>query len=404
MSTFSDLEPTVQALEQRGNALLDRAETIIENGESWSALTGQNKTDVDAKAAQVSTDAATASSAKTAAEAARDSAVAIADPESAIEAAFDIWVKDKEREAFEAATGGACTIERTADGDAAHMFILPKMKWEDLVPSGELGTGVHEAFIEGGVEKSELLIGMYQAASMTGSGGSSSRLTSQPGLTPRRWLTWGNSRSAAQAAGFDIMSTWEWSAIAFWCMANGFQPRGNTNYGQSHSHPHEVGIQAYESYGRVTTRTGSGPNTWNHNNAANGIADLVGNVGEWQRGFKIVDGRIFLAPDNDKSLVESSWGDTGWDIPNSNGGNWAGFYDAQNEAPLAVRRALIMPNGVADPDGSLYSAPTGERFPHRGSSLTPDDARASVQGLGSLTFHAPEGSTLFLGFRLSRLI
>src|SRR5690554_1456373 len=314
-----------------------------------------------------------------------------------LNANFDIHIKDKEREAFEAATGGACTIERTADGDAAHMFILPKMTWEDLVPSGELGTGVHEAFIEDGVEKSELLIGMYQAASMAGAGNSSTRLTSQPGLVPRRSINWDDSVSAAQAVGFGLMSNWEWSAIAFWCMANGFQPRGNTSGGKSHSHPHEQGRNV--EYDNIAT--GSGPNTWRHNGAPNGIADLVGNLWEWQWGFKMVDGRIFLAPDNYKARVESEWGDTEWDMPSASSSNWANFYNSENEAPLDVRRALIMPNGVADPDGSVWTSLEGERFPSRGGAR----ASAGNAGLGALILsYARTTASSNRGLRLSRLV
>ncbi len=362
-----------------------------------AASVAADRSAVESSATQVAADAASAVAAKAAAEAARDQAVAIADPEEAIEAAFDIWIKDKEREQFEAATGGACTIERTAEGDAAHMFIIPKLKWEELVPSGELGTGVHEAFLENGVEKSELLIGMYQAASMTGSGASSTRLTSQPGLVPRRSINWDASVSAAQAAGLTLMSNWEWSAIAFWCMANGFQPRGNTSNGKSHSHPHEQGRNVEFD----NTETGSGPVAWRHNQAAQGIADLVGNVWEWQWGFKMVDGRIFLAPDNDKSLVESAWVDTEWDMPSASSSNWANFYSAENEAPLDVRRALIMPNGVADPDGSVWTNLEGERFPSRGGSRY----HGGNAGLGALSL-GNERTLAYIsrGLRFSRLV
>jgi hypothetical protein len=316
------------------------------------------------------------------------------DSDTEIKRVFDIHIPDVERRQFEAATGGACTIERTADGDAAHMFIIPKMLWEDLVPSGELGTGVHEAFLEGGVEKSELLIGMYQAASMTGSGASSTRLTSQPGLVPRRSINWDASVSAAQAAGFGLMSNWEWSAIAFWCMANGFQPRGNTSNGKSHSHPHEQGRNVEYN----NTETGSGPAAWRHNQAAQGIADLVGNVWEWQWGLKMVDGRIFLAPDNDKSLAESGWVDTGFAMPGASSTNWSGL---STSAPQDIRRALIMPNGVADPDGSLWTNLEGERFPGRGGTRS----NAGHAGLGALSLlNERPNADITRGLRFSRLV
>lgn len=268
---------------------------------------------------------------------------------------FDIHIKDKEREAFEAATGGQCTIERTALGQPCYMFVMPKTTWEELVPSGELGTGVHEAFIEGGVEKSRRLIGMYPGAVRNG------ELVSQPGLAPRRSVSWDAARAECQAAGFDMCSNWEWSLIAFWCMANGHQPRGNTSTGASHSHPYEQGVNV--EYGN--TATGSGPDSWRHNNAAHGIADLVGNVWEWQWGLKMTDGRILVAPDNDKSLDESAWVDTGYDLPGS-AASWSSL--TQAGATQQVQRALIVPNGVADPDGRLYATLSGERFPLRGGN------------------------------------
>lgn len=329
-------------------------------------------------------DAANVQQAVTDAENAADTA------EQAATNTFDILIKDKERQALEAATNGACTIERTTNGQACHMFVLPKTRWEDLLPGQELGTGVHEAFLENGVEKSEILLGMYQAASLNG------ELVSQPGLAPRRTIDWDQSNSDAQAAGFDMMGNWEWSAVAFWCMANGYQPTGNTDNGRSHSNPHQRGILGLDSVDN--TATGSGPNEWNHNNAANGIADLVGNVWEWQWGFKMVDGRIFIAPDNDRSLAESGWADSGYDLP-SDANPWSSL--TQVGATQQVQRALIVPNGVSDPGGRLYANLTGERLPRRGGNRI----LAANAGLGALSLNGERSiaGTSF-GLRLSRLV
>jgi len=303
-----------------------------------------------------------------------------------------IWSRDKEREALEAATGGACTIERTPSGQACHMFVLPRTTWGDLVPSGELGTGTHEAFIENGDERSELLVGMYMAAEING------EMVSQPRTTGRRSINWGQSVDAAQAVGMQLFGNWEWSAIAFWCMANGFQPRGNTDFGVSHSHPHERGVYDDDSVSNEYTLLGSGPNTWSHNAAANGIADLVGNRWEWVWGFKMVDGRIFLAPDNDRSATESSWVDTGWDMPSATSTNWSGL---STSATQDIQRALIMPNGVADPDGSMWTNLSGERFPGRGGSR----GSGASAGLGALLLSPTRAhSNPSFGLRLSRLV
>ena len=327
---------------------------------------------VEASATQVASDAADATVAKTAAEAARDDAVNIAGGDS--QPIFDAWVVDVERRKIENATGGACTLERTAGGEPCYMFVIPKMKWEDLVPSGELGTGVHEAFLEGGVEKSELLVGMYLASTVGG------ELVSQAKKVPRRSINWDNSRTEAQAAGFDIMSTWEWSAIALWCLANGFQPRGNTNYGRHHDNRWETGTRRDngvpgDSAGVGSTLTGSGPAQWRHDQTMAGIADMVGNVWEWLTGMKMVDARVFLSPDN-AIPSESGYSDTLFDLPNST------IWSAVNNAGAsdALKRALIVPKGVDDPLGTLYTNLTGERLPFRGG----DRYDGGGAGLGAL--------------------
>mgnify|MGYP001070471153 CR=1 FL=1 len=304
---------------------------------------------------------------------------------------FDIHVPDPLRRSVEAATGGLCTVERTPNGQPSFMYVIPKIWWEDLLPGQELGTGVHEAFLDGGTERSELLVGMYMAAEING------EMVSQPRTTGRRSIDWEQSMAMAQSAGLSLASNWEWSAISFWAMANGFQPRGNTDYGQSHSHPHERGVYDGDGNGEEYTLLGSGPNTWNHNNAANGIADLVGNRWEWVWGFKMVDGRIFLAPDNDRSVAESSWVDTGWDMPS--GGTWAS--QDSTGAPQSVKRALIMPNGVADPDGNLWTNLSGERFPRRGGGRL----SAGRAGLAALRLNGRRThSASHIGLRLSRLV
>ena len=303
-----------------------------------------------------------------------------------------IYSRDKERQQLEAASGGLCTIERTTNGQACHMFVLPKTRWEDLLPGQELGTGVHEAFLENGVEKSELLIGMYMAAEING------EMVSQPRTTGRRSIDWDESVAAAKSAGFELLGNWEWSAVAFWCMANGYQPTGNTDFGRSHSDTYQRGVYDDDSVSNEYTLLGSGPNEWNHNNAANGIADLVGNRWEWVRGFKMVDGRIFLAPDNDPSLTDSAWADSGYDLP-GNADPWSSA--TQVGATQQVQRALIAPNGVTDPDGQLYANLSGEHFPLRGGNRF----LAAGAGLGALSLgYGRDTSFSFIGLRLSRLV
>ncbi|MDN3524361.1 hypothetical protein QWY79_03670 [Halomonas sabkhae] len=330
--------------------------------------------------------------AATSAQSASDSAQSAVDTAENLEANFDILVRDVERANFEAATGGACTLERTPNGQACHMFVIPRLRWEELVPSGELSNGTHEGFVKDSVGKPELLVGMYMAAEVNG------ELVSQPRRNGCRSVDWDQANNMAQASGFDLMSNWQWSAVAFWCMANGFQPRGNTDYGRSHSHLHERGQPDNDPYDDEYTLLGTGPNSWRHNNAANGIADLVGNRWEWVWGVKMVDGRIFMAPDSGRGASESEWEDTGFDMPNTGASNWSGL---STQAPQNIRRALLMPNGVADPDGSIWTNLDGERFPRRGGARgAAGDAGLSALALSSQRSH----SRTIIGLRLSRLV
>ncbi len=310
---------------------------------------------------------------------------------------FEIYTPDPERRAVEAATGGLCTIERTPNGQSCYMHVLSKTRAEDLAPGGELGAGMHEAFIVNGQERSTLLIGMYPAAEVNG------ELVSQPGRAARTSQNFDTQIAAAQALGADWhqMTIWEWAFVSLWCMANGFEPRGNTSYGRSHSHPFEVAARtdglAPGDSGLGYTYTGYGPNTWRHNGAPNGIADLVGNVWERLNLMKMVDGRVFLAADNDSTLPEADWGDTGWDIAGNS--TWAASENAG--ASDALKRALIVPNGTLDPGGYLYTNLEGERIPLRGGSRS----AGGNAGLGALSLsNARSNSGTYLGLRLARLV
>ncbi len=56
---------------------------------------------------------------------------------------------------------------------------------------------------------------------------------------------------------------------------------------------------------KARTLTGSGPVSWFHDNTPAGIADLTGNVWEWQRGMRMVDGEIQIIPDNDAAATDA---------------------------------------------------------------------------------------------------
>lgn len=288
------------------------------------------------------------------------------DPEWVALLSADIIIRDPLRSSVEAATGGLCTVLYTAKGQPSYFRVVPKFLCEDVAPGGELGTGVHPAFIHDGVEVNEIFVGMYQMAEVDGEG------VSQPGRAPRVSINWQNSRNLMQACGpgFDMMTVWDWAAVVLWSAAHGHDMRGNTQFGRHHNERHETGRRVGpglpgENVGAAdgNTLTGSGPNSWRHDNSPSGIADMVGNVWEWVDGFKMVDGRIHLAADNGTTaLAETNWLDTGWDMPTSR--TWRTI--DSTGAGLDVKRSLIVPNGAHDPIGYCYTTLTGERFPYRG--------------------------------------
>jgi hypothetical protein len=199
-----------------------------------------------------------------------------------------------------AASGGKLVIKYNGNGDPLIMVRIPKFNLEDINPA--LGTGVHPAFIVDGVVKNELYISAYQAIIEKGCA------VSIPGQSPKVSINFDAAKTACvnNGPGFHLMTAWEWAAVALWCVKNGTQPRGNTNYLKSHEAAWETGTPAPDNP-TAKTLTGAVPASWRHDGTHQGIADLVGNVWEWNDGMKLVDGRFYFPLDNNFNLAEGSW-------------------------------------------------------------------------------------------------
>lgn len=318
-------------------------------------------------------------------------------------------ILDSERYSLERATGGKQTIIRDNAGNANAMFVLPRFRYEDLGVAADMGSGDVTAFDFGsGSIKSEIFIGAYLAS---GAGA-----VSAPRQAPLVEMSHSDARAAAEkkGAGWHLMTAHEWAAIALWCMANGYEPIGNTNWGRSHAKNWLFGdrvddLSPGDVSGTGCTKAGSIGADATHDRTICGIADLVGNIWEWQDGFLLRGGQ--LAASSYNTQPESSWVEQPacFDVPSgelllsnavSRVGSASVEWRAMKKSPSytsnrLLKRLLIEPSTVL-PNGLINVANDGERLPFRGGSWY----EANGSGLASLYLVTPRQSGgNNLGFR-----
>lgn len=232
-----------------------------------------------------------------------------------------ILIKDSLRQSVELASGGLQTVMYTAKGQPTYMNIIQKYDMSTIDPSL---SGTHPAFIVDGVEKPEIFIGTYQGKIVSG------ELLSLPNVDPTVSTNYDNFLNAARANGngHHLITNAEWSALALQCYKNDTQPMGNSYYGRSSEDPLLIGRRADglnpgDTSGSARTLTGSGPVQWRHNGKSNGIADLSGNVNEWNSGMRLFNGEIQVIADNNASKLAINLGaaSTEWKAIDGETGN-----------------------------------------------------------------------------------
>lgn len=154
---------------------------------------------------------------------------------------------------------------------------------------------IHPAFVIGGEVYDEIFISVYENCEING------KPYSLPMQKP--WTSITNEEAArkcfSKGEGWHLMTRAEWGLLANICSKNGIFPHGNTNYGKYHADEKEKGV-SYD--GGCRTLTGSGPASWTHNHKPTGVHDLCGNVWETVRGFRIRNGLLQAAKDNDAAM------------------------------------------------------------------------------------------------------
>ena len=432
--SVADLTTAVTALTSAVNVkktALDQA--VIDSTSAQQTATAQadlatTKASAAAASASIAQTKATeaASSASTAAaQAAQATAVATANLETALP--VSAYIKDVHRHAVERASGGRQTVLYDDLGNPSVMNIIPIFRYEDLGYTADMGTGVATCFDVGtGTNKSEIFIGAFQS-SLVGP-----RAVSLPRTDQATSVNFDTAKTycANKGAGWHLMTMHEWAAISLWCMANGFEPRGNTNYGRAHDRYVERGRRMDgglpgDTAGTARVHGGSGPDAWRHNNSPWGISDMVGNVWEWLDGFKLQDGQIIASTFNTQAeagwVAQAAYFDAtlatggapklsdavvnrlGTIGDNQNAGYSANAaFNVMTKAGTYVsnqllKRMLVEPATVL-PKGQVYMRNFGERLPSRGGSWR----HGGCAGLAALSCGASRvGAYSDIGFRLA---
>ncbi len=278
---------------------------------------------------------------------------------------------------------GLMTVRLTAKGGPSYFYRLKKFNREDIHPT-LFGTGVHPAFIVGGVTKDEILIGTQAAVDIDGEG------LSQTGREPKVSISHDNAVTMMRAtgSGFCVATNAMYAALALLIRKDQKYPRGNTQYGRHHVETGEYGLRPDGApaiggnvNGNTVVRTGTGPVSWNWPRNPFGIQGLTGNIWEWAPGMRLNGGEINVIANNDAALAgaDLSAGSAAWKAIDRTDGSLV--------APGSADTVKYASSGTAD--GTLVHAGTGGAF----SGMTAYGiSTPALQLLRTLALMPPDGA------------
>ncbi|WP_254413713.1 carboxypeptidase-like regulatory domain-containing protein [Vibrio furnissii] len=314
-------------------------------------------------------------------------------------------------QALENISGSKWTIIIDDFGNSQIVRRIPIHTFEDLNITDCPFTGPLDCFIrQDGSLRPYVDVPVYEASN---SGG---KAVSQAGKTPWTSINADNARARSEELNSNsVMISQEiWAMLCWNMIAGGFQPRGNTEYGRSHSNLDEFGRRSdgrvpNDRSGSAYTLTGSGPMEWSHDGTPFGVMDLVGNAWERVDGMKMVDGQFIVAEYTGQP--EAEWSATGVYISetgqftnvapstlNSSSQVWGSMTKASGYAGNErLQRLMIEPIACTSVlGGRFYWNLSGERFPVRGGSWS----FASNAGPAALYCNNPRsGTNSGVGFR-----